>query len=312
VAIEPLIRTADPSEFGVACAAMVAAAVWGLFYFVRAIRLSRLLTDLPRANIRSAPQGHVRLQGRARMLAGEPVIAPLSGQPCVWYRFTVEQRDRDPEHDGFFSGWQRVDRGVSDAIFALDDETGRCVLDPDGADVMPSATRVWRGRSPRPGFAPRSASRWNRLFSAGPYRYTESRILENDPLGAVGDFQTLSSGPVSSPDEEVRILLTAWKRDRRKLLHRFDGNRDGEVDLTEWEHAQRAAEQVVMTGRHERPPTDPVHVIRKPRDGRPFCLFAAEPAAIAARHRWNALTGGALFIGMVSLLSAVLYLRFGP
>ncbi|MFM8223869.1 MAG: hypothetical protein ACKOJF_33630, partial [Planctomycetaceae bacterium] len=30
--------------------------------------------------------------GITRMMEGEPIIAPLSGLRCVWYRFTVEEK----------------------------------------------------------------------------------------------------------------------------------------------------------------------------------------------------------------------------
>ncbi|MCU0734227.1 MAG: E3 ubiquitin ligase family protein [Methylotetracoccus sp.] len=308
---ESLTRTADPWQVWGAFAAMAVAAVWGLRRFLHSIHLSRLLTDLPVANIRSASQGYVQLQGQARMLGGEPVIAPLSGKPCVWYRFVVEQRERDPEHDYPVGGWRSVEQGLSDAIFALEDGTGRCVIDPDGAEVTPSVTVVWRGREPRPGFSPKSPRWWNLLLGTGPYRYTESRIHQTDPLGAVGHFETLGSGPVSSPDEEVRRVLSSWKKDRATLLRRFDRNRDGTIDLAEWDFAQRAAEQEVAAA--VPPPIDHVviHVLKKPRDGRPFCLFTAEPQAMVKRYRCGALTGGALFLGMVLLLAWGVYVRLG-
>lgn len=246
------------------------------------------------------------------MLAGEPVIAPLSGKPCVWFCFVVEQNARDPEHDSLIGGWQSIERGVSDAIFALDDGTGHCVVDPDGAEVTACTNLVWRGREPRPGYSPKSTSRWMVLFGTGPYRYTESRIHEHDLLGALGYFETLGSGPVSSPDEEVRKVLSAWKKDRVDLLRRFDANRDGTVDMAEWDRAQRAAEAEVVAGVHEPADNGSINVLKKPYDDQPYCLFAADSAAIITRHRRAALIGGLLFLGTVSLLAWLLAVRYSP
>lgn len=310
--LELLITAADPWQIWGAFALMAAAAGWGLRGFVRSSHLSRLLADLPIANIRSASQGYLKLQGRARMLGGEPVVAPLSGKPCVWYRFVVEQRERDPEHDSLMSGWRNVEQGVSGAIFALEDGTGRCVVDPEGAEVLPSITVVWRGRQPRPGYAPKAAGWWSRLAGTGPYRYTESRIHEADPLGAVGYFETMGSSLVSSPDDEVRQVLAGWKKDRVNLIRRFDRNRDGTVDLAEWDLAQRDAEREVAAGLHTSAADHAVvHVLKKPRDARSFCLFAAAPKQMVRRYRLRAMVGGALFVSMVSLLICSIYLRLG-
>lgn len=306
---ERLIVEAAPAPFWALCVLAAAAAIKGLMLFARSANLSRLIADLPSSTIRSAAQGYVRLQGRARMLPGEPVIAPLSGKPCVWFRFKVEQNAHDPEYDRWFGSWQRVEQGSSDAIFALDDATGRCVVDPDGAEIVPSTVIVWRGREPRPGFSPKATSRLNLWFGKGPYRYTESRIHEDDSLGAVGGFRTLGSGWVSTADEEVRQVLAGWKRDRIALLRRFDRDHDGDVNLDEWDRAQQAAEQEVARGGDEPAEGPPVNVLSKPDDGRAYCLFASEPSTMAKRHRGAALLGGATFLGLAILLTWAAYTR---
>ncbi len=50
------------------------------------------LADTPIARIRPAPQGYVELYGRARLLPGPPILAPLSSLPCAWYRYQIEER----------------------------------------------------------------------------------------------------------------------------------------------------------------------------------------------------------------------------
>ena len=50
------------------------------------------LADTPIARIRPAPQGYIELYGRARLLPGPPILAPLSSLPCAWYRYQIEER----------------------------------------------------------------------------------------------------------------------------------------------------------------------------------------------------------------------------
>ncbi len=309
--MEHWLREAEAWQFWCGIGFLVVAALYGLMHFVRCAHAARLLRDAPVASIRSAAQGYVRLQGRARALAGEPIVAPLSGRTCVWYSFVVEQRQRDDEHDGFFGAWESREAGSSDGIFGLDDATGLCVVDPDGAEITPAKVAKWRGISPRPGFAPKATGRWNLLFGRGIYRYTETRIDDGDLLGAMGQFETLAADGDLDSDDEVRLTLSRWKRDRLMLLRRFDANRDGTVDFAEWELAQRAAEREVCDGRHRVPEIGPVNLVRRPRDGKPFYIYARAADGMIKRHRGGALVGAGLFLSALMTASFALYARFG-
>ena len=112
------------------------ASLLGLF---RSLMRMRLIADTPVSLIRSAPQGYVELQGITRMMEGQPIISPLSGERCVWYRYTVEEKT-DSKNE-----WKTIERKQSTAIFHLDDGTGRCIVDPEGAEVVAATTRHWRG-----------------------------------------------------------------------------------------------------------------------------------------------------------------------
>ena len=62
---------------------------------------ARLMEDTPLSLIRSAAQGYVELQGTARTLPGPPIVAPLSGGRCCWWRYRIDfrgkrQQSRDP------------------------------------------------------------------------------------------------------------------------------------------------------------------------------------------------------------------------
>jgi hypothetical protein len=309
-ALTPLaatIRSATPQTFwlgvGLSALAGVALLALGLWRLHR----SRLLADLPTSKIRSAAQGYVELEGWARMMPGEPVHAPLSGQPCAWYSYRIEHLERDGEDRD--RGWRTLESGCSEAIFHLEDGTGSCIVDPEGAEITPSIRLCWRGHTDRPGCAPRETGFWARLLATGPYRYTECRIRDNDPLYAVGQFIGLGGHEAVSLNDEIRDVLATWKRDRPGLLRRFDANGDGEIDLREWETARRSAEDEVLRRHAERDPQPETSLMKKPRDGRPFLLSCTPQHTLIGRYRLRAIVALCGFLTVGSGLMWALRLR---
>ena len=114
------------------------------------LRRARILEDTPTSLIRSAAQGYVELRGRAGLMPGPVILSPLSNTRCVWWRYTVEERQRSGNRDE----WRVIDKNTSDDLFLLSDTTGDCIIDPDHASIRPSVTRRWRGPTPKPGRGP--------------------------------------------------------------------------------------------------------------------------------------------------------------
>lgn len=285
-------------------AASIAAAVGFLLIF-RWLHRGRLLADTPTARIRAAHQGYVELEGQARMMDGEPVIAPLSGQRCAWYRYKVEHKAEDRDD------WVTVESGTSEAIFHLDDGTGLCIVDPEGADITPSITLRWRGQLRRPGALPLSTGFWDSLLNRGCYRYTESRIREGDPLYAIGQFTAVGTADPATANDEVRDLLSRWKRDPGELLRRFDRDRDGKISLREWEEARQQAEREVMASWHEKARQSDLPLLRRPDYGRPYLLSTTPQEILIARYRRNAVLAALAFLALGSGVAYALSLRLG-
>lgn len=296
---------AAPRHFWWVLVLSMAAAVGCFYLFLRWLNRARLMADTPTAAIRSAAQGYVELEGIARLMDGDPVVSPLSGERCVWYRYTVEHRDEDERR------WRTVASGLSDSIFHLDDGTGRCIVDPEGATILPSVRLSWRGQLSWPGAAPLDTSFWDRYLQSGPYRYTEHRLQEGDPLYATGQFVALGGTGEASPSEAVRDLLSCWKRDRRELLRRFDADRDGEISPEEWEMARQEAEREVRVSWHQRTRTSELSLLRKPGNGRPYLLSALPQHTLIARYRRQALLAAGGFLGFGAFAVWALRLRFG-
>src|SRR4051794_9943525 len=88
-------------------------------------RRYRQVDDVPTSKIASAAQGYVELLGKSVSM-DTPVLSPVSGLPCCWYRYRIERNTSGDK-------WQHEDSGESIAHFLLVDDTGQCIISPDGA-----------------------------------------------------------------------------------------------------------------------------------------------------------------------------------
>lgn len=242
--------------------ALLAMAGVSFFAWLGNHRRYRLIHDLPTSKIHSAAQGYVELVGHSEVIEGEPVLSRFARLPCCWYAYKVEEEKSDNK-------WETVDEGSSNAHFLIVDDSGACVVSPEGAEVVSKHHRNWR---------------------EGHYRYFEWFLLPKNPLYAIGEFVT-SSGNVHQRAEEqaqIRALIADWKDDRESLHRRFDLDQDGNIDAREWELArlQAAREVRKQTAEQAGKITEGVHVLRKPRDRRLFLLANELPEQLGRRYRW--------------------------
>jgi len=261
-----------------ACAGLIS--IISLIAWASTWRRARAFDDTPTSKVASAAQGYTELLGIGKPLAGSPLLAALSQLPCLWYRYRIEHR-RDNK-------WEHEESGESDASFILDDGTGQCVVDPEGAEVVPARRDRW---------------------TQGDRRFTEWLLLENDPLYALGQFKTLGSQDLKlDRDGDMKALLADWKTEPRELLRRFDLDGNGELDLREWELARAQARREIDRQHREARLQPELHVMRLPDDRRLYVISTLQPAALSKRYRrWSiahlaiffaALTGAAYALVM--------------
>jgi E3 Ubiquitin ligase len=105
------------------------AIAWGAMYFRASERTKRELRRVPRVSLGALPDGQrARIVGIAQVL-DRHLEAPLTGRACVYYVTTVDgRRDRD-------DSWHPLLREERSVPFAVDDGTGRAIVDPDHATV---------------------------------------------------------------------------------------------------------------------------------------------------------------------------------
>lgn len=248
------IQVDAPEGWLVVLPAIAAISLWA---WTANFRRYRLVDDMPTSQVASAAQGYVELLGRAENHPDIAIIAPLSKRSCCWYQYRLERRTNDNK-------WLTEDSGESAASFALRDATGACTVDPEGAEVVAARKETW---------------------THGGYRSTEWWIAEGDTLYALGELRTAAATPTAAERrDDVNQLLADWKRDKPELLRRFDLNRDGAVDMAEWQLARAEAKRQVDRN-HEALRNAPPHDrVGRPNDGRLFLIANLAPKQLVRRY----------------------------
>ncbi|KAA3650449.1 MAG: hypothetical protein DWQ11_16875 [Proteobacteria bacterium] len=264
--------------FRIGALALVLAAA--LFGWLRSIHHSRLILDTPTSRIASAAQGYTELFGHGLPLDGTPLYSPLNGLPVLWYRLLVEEKRGER--------WQRESDDESDASFLLDDGSGQCAIDPEGAELLITRKDV-QVRDDR--------------------RYTQWCLIKNDPIYVIGDFTTLGSiDPAHDTARQVRELLAHWKADHPALLERFDLDGNGEIDLQEWELARAEAKREVRRQQAELHAAAEAHIVRKPEGRRLYLISDLDPSQLGRRYQlwgWGFLAATVVSAAILVRLVAV-------
>jgi hypothetical protein len=235
-----------------------AVALLALLVWTSALRRRWAFLDTPTSRVASAAQGYVELQGTGQALEGKPLFAPLSGSSCLWYRFRVEVRNDNR--------WELEDSGVSNACFILNDGTGQCLVDTEGAEVLTRHHRVWE---------------------EGDRRCHEWQLQLQDRVSVLGDFVTLRQSDELNAEQDIGDLLAEWKKDQPALLRRFDLDHNGELDLREWEWARRAARNIVAQRHQAARAQDALNMVKASSE-RMFMITNYEPEKLARRFLWLA------------------------
>lgn len=281
---------------GLAMSAGVAAT--GAWWCLRRVGQARHLLDTPTSKIRSAAQGYVEFYGLIAEHSQAQVLAPLTGKPCAWWRFKIEEHVRDDDKQV----WRSLESGTSEALLALSDGTGNCLINPKGAEVRCTTREVWRGSQRHPKKA--NAGGVVGFLSAGKsYRYTEERLHVGQPLYAIGDFRS-SGGGRQGLDLEAQqgAVVREWKSNFSGLLQRFDSDNNGQLDEVEWNRVRLAA-QLEAQDRHRQQSLKPAeHLMVRPRESQPFILSTTGEDELAQRFYWQAAGGAVIcFAGALSL-----------
>lgn len=254
-------------------------ALISVFAWHSATRRHRAIDDTPTSRIGSAAQGYVELHGDSGPAPARPLIDPFRLMPCVWYRYQIEKRGEN-------SGWHPYKSGESDTEFLLNDGSGRCLIDPRGAEMLIGRHESWVD---------------------GDRRYRLWVLLDGAPLYVLGQFVTRHSVDLElATDERLKCLLNEWKQDQKMLLQRFDANRNGTIDFNEWEAARKAAKEEIAAAPCRISDDRAVHILHRPADGRLYLISDLDPRQLARRYRGWSWLHLAVFSGALAGLAYTL------
>lgn len=249
-----------------------------LFAWMSALRRLRLVRDTPTSRIASAAQGYAEVIGRGKPLPDQPVLSKLTGLPCLWYRYKIERKQGDK--------WRTEETGESEEPFLLTDDSGQCVIDPSGAEILTSHQDTWYEVD---------------------YRYTEWTLLHAEQIYALGQFRTFGgSSVVADQNEEVKNILAEWKQNMPELRKRFDLDNDGQLNMQEWMLARQAAKREAEKRiKAERAQPD-VNYMVQPQDGRLFLISNLPQEKLERRYWFWVWAHLAIFFGALGGLAWML------
>jgi len=253
--------------------------VVSLFAWFSALRRLRAVRDTPTSRIASAAQGYAELIGRGKQLSDPPLLSKLSVLPCLWYRYKIERKNAKNQ-------WITQDSGESNDPFLLQDDSGRCVVDPSGAEILTNHKDTWR---------------------QGQYRYTEWKLLDIDSIYVIGQFRTFGgSSTQTTAKEEMKQVLAEWKLDMPDLHRRFDLNEDGRLDIQEWILARQAAKREATKRVAEVRSQPDTNYMLQPHDGRLFLISNLPQNKLERRYWFWTWAHLAIFFGALGGFSWVL------
>jgi len=124
-----LLNTRNPGGFILWCGIGFAAGTYLFFRGFYLLQRRRLILDTPVSKIRSAAMGMVEVSGLA--VGPYTMIAPITARPCYYYRTVAWEWKRQGKNNQ----WVKVAGECMHLPFFLDDNTGRVLVDPRGAEL---------------------------------------------------------------------------------------------------------------------------------------------------------------------------------
>ena len=243
-------------------------------------RRAHLIADTPTTRIRSAAQGYVEVVGEASLFPGQAPLAFNGLPPCVWFEVVIADAPTLTTPHGNY--WVRT----SDEVFMLRDDTGCCVVDPDHAEIHSARQRQW---------------------SLDGSRYRARYLMVGDTVHVMGELRTMRAHDGAGERRaHVAEILRMWKQHPKRMLQRFDRNRDGDIDTDEYQEAVKQAEQEVRRRERELRTHPDVHLMQAPQGDYPFILSDRDPHVLAQRFKTWSLVHTVIAIATAGYLVHIL------
>ena len=299
--LEYELHQLDRLEYNLLLIIVSAISIGFLYSGYQVYRRFRIMSGTATSKIRSAPQGYVELKGVGEWMPGDSIHSPFSGRRCLWYQCTLDRRKRSKKR----TSWTNISNQVSDQLFHLVDETGKCVIDPENAHVVPEVEKQWFGDSMD---AKANLPESSFSFSQKSYRFTEKIITPATEIYLLGNFQTKRHVPAESfVESETKALILEWKLKPAKYLSKFNHDANDIIQDREWNAIRQAARRQVLATLTRQ--NEAQNLMSKPaHTDQPYILSATPEEKLLKKKKWKAifafLVGFTLVGGILFCLSA--------
>lgn len=296
------INGLSPAEYNFFTLVLFIAVVFSIYKIYQTHQGFRFIQDTATSRIASAAQGYVELKGLAELLPESNIISPFSQRRCIWYQCKIEVK----KTTGKRSHWVEESKQISEEIFLLQDDSGACIVIPEGAEVIPSDQRVWYGDGLQDSHLSRKNSGLRSSIGIGNYRFSEKLIFVADTLYVLGDFESVRRNPdAQSIQQQVKELIRYWKMYPVRFLKPFDTDNNGKIQKEEWTRVKQQAEIKVMQQNQR----SAIHTIRKPQEKHyPFVISAVSEGELLRKKRLSLILYVMLFFVMLIVLITMINL----
>jgi hypothetical protein len=195
-------------------------------YGAKEYLLVQKIENTPTSKIRSVAVGLAEIKGRA--LPEEPLFSPISKAKCAYWRLTAEYY-QSSKNGGY---WVTFYKDSSGKPFYIEDETGKMLVEPSGADISIKTDFVSvGGMSDRAFFGLIPVVQLDRkvldFLDANPsvkaqfqahreIRVAEYFIAEGDDLYALGSAEPIEGASSDVPNEN--LILRRGKFDQTMFV----------------------------------------------------------------------------------------------
>lgn len=298
----PFFEGLSPAEYHFFNLALFLLLVFSAYKIYQTNQRFRFIRDTATSRVVSAAQGYVELKGLGEMLEGGNIVSPFSQRRCLWYQCKIEVK----RSSGKRSFWVEESNDISEEVFLLRDETGDCVVIPDGAQVIPSQQRVWYGSGRQSMYQSNlNQSVLSRWIGFGNYRFTEKLIMVADSLYVIGEFESVrKSINEQSIQQQTDDLVKFWKTQPMRFLKPFDRDNNNKIEKKEWKQIREQAYLQVMS-QHQQPL---IHTISRGSEKKhPFIISALPEEELLKKKRIYLVLYLVLFFGLLFLFVNSIY-----
>lgn len=190
------------------------------------LRKKNIIENIPTSKIRSVAMGLTEVAGTAQNKY--PLYSPITRTGCVYYKFLVEKEKKGNKGNTY---WTVINQGESTNYFYVEDNTGKILVDPDGAEIIlpPDYKYTELSGESAPG---------------ARKRYTEWYIRPGDAVYVLGTVKKFNDG-IDSHREKLIERLRLLKSDSEMMKH-VDTDKDGNVSPAEWDTARLNVEKNLL------------------------------------------------------------------